>query len=489
MRLKFLLIGTVLLTVSQITYAQYVQDALRFSRFNQGSTSRVKALGNASTAIGGDLTSVSSNPAGLGFFNGSEFSFTPEYNLSSIDATYFGNKESADKNRMNFNNASLVFNTKSRVGRGANTSEGFLNFNFGLSWNRTYNFYNNVSYSGFNNQTSVADYFAELANTPYGMEDYPEAGWAADHRLIRLEGNTYVPNTAIGADQYYDQQMTGGQNEFSVSMGTNYSNKLYLGLGIGFTSLRYRSASTFIETNETTFLDGDAVADNALFDSFYDINQHTNGSGFNLKVGLIYKPVPAVQFGASFTSPTWYSIEDRTNYALETRYVNATPYSRAEPAEAYNYNYNLRTPLKVSGGLAVFFKQRGFITADVEYVDYEGMKISDTPGAENDNSDIASLYQSTVNARIGAEGRIDNNFYLRAGYNYQGNPERGIGSATNTYSGGVGYRFANFYVDATYSRSSGKQHIYPYELYNNDSPQATLDKTYNNAYLTVGFRF
>ncbi|WP_374164507.1 OmpP1/FadL family transporter [Arcticibacter sp. MXS-1] len=492
MRFKFLLAVAVLTSATQLTYAQYVQDALRFSRSTQGTTARMKGLGNATTALGGDLSSVSTNPAGLGFFNRSEFSFTPEYNMTSADATYWGHMETADKNQMNFNNASVVFNTKSRVGRGQDATQGFLNFNFGLSWNRTNNFYNKLNYSGTNGDNSIADYFAELANEPYGLEDYPEAAWGVRHQLVRLNGNLYVPNTARGADQYFDQATTGGQNEFSVSMGTNYSNKLYLGLGLGFTSLRYRSNSTFTESNDINTLDvgSNQTVSAVPYDSFYDVTQRTNGSGFNLKLGMIYKPVSSVQLGASFTSPTWYSIEDHTSYALQTNVADPGR-SYIESPEAYNYNYNLRTPMKVSGGMAVFFKQSGFITADVEYVDYEGMKISDTPGAENDNANIAKLYQSTVNARLGAEGRLNPNVYLRAGYNYQGNPEREIGSAINTYSGGIGYRGSNFYVDATYANSSWKQQIYPYELYNSPtaSPEADVKRKYNNVYLTIGFRF
>src|SRR5690606_11314992 len=151
-------------------------------------------------------------------------------------------------------------------------------------------------------------------------------------------------------------------------------------------------------------------------------------------------------------------------------------------------NYNLRTPMKVNGGVAVFFQQFGFLSADIEYVDYAGMKLSNYPTSGDDNQRISNLYKSVVNAKLGGEGRLNENLYLRAGYSYLANPEEEIGGATNVVSGGLGYRVGNFYVDATYQNVSRKQTIYPYELAT-QSPAADLKWTNDNVYLTLGLRF
>ena len=61
---------TCLLTASFFAVqAQIIDDVLRFSQSDRGATARFKAMGNAQTALGGDLSSLSGNPAGLGFFN------------------------------------------------------------------------------------------------------------------------------------------------------------------------------------------------------------------------------------------------------------------------------------------------------------------------------------------------------------------------------------------------------------------------------------
>lgn len=494
MKFNHILMVIAATAITQFSYAQYNQDALRFSRFDQGSTARIKAIGNASTAVGGDLSSISGNPAGIGFFNKNEISLTPEFNASNISSAYFGQSESDSRNQFNLNNISAVFHTQKAVPAGSDPTKGLLSLNFGLSWNRTNNFYDNLYLAGRNPNNSIADFLAEQANVVGGsIEDLrtaanPLGWWGYEHYLTDTLGQDaygyyYGPVTYLNADQTLTQRTTGGQNEFNLALGANYSNQLYLGFSVGFTSLRYNSYSTFSEVGD---VDGTTPGSTEEYTTFYDFNQETSGSGFNFKLGMIYKPSDAVRIGASFTSPTWYSIEDNTDLGLETYYAGGDKFP--EKPEYFDANYNLRTPLRANAGLAVFFRQNGFISADVEYVDYAGMKLSNYSTSDDDNRRISDLYKSVVNARVGAEGRLDGNLYLRAGYSYLANPEKGIGGATNIVSGGLGYRISNVYVDATYSNVSRKQTIYPYEV-SELSPAADLKRNYDNVYLTVGFRF
>lgn len=490
MKWRYMVMAVTVSVIAQTSYAQYNQDALRFSEIERGSSARMKAIGNASTAVGGDISSISGNPAGLGFFNSSEFSLTPEFRRSEISSAYFGQSENDAKDRFNLNNVALVFNSPQRVVKGSDPTKGLLSINFGLSFSRTNSFHENSYFAGFNNNSSVADYFADIANTQGFSNPLPD--WAYELDLITEEGSdqngpTYASTTDIGSPQTQTQITSGGQSEFSLAMGANYSNKLYFGLGLGLTSLNYRSTTNFTEMD---------VKD-IDYRVYYDKLQHTTGSGFNFKLGMIYKPVEAVRIGASYTSPTWYSMEDDFTLALETDYANSA-FSSGYISEDYPQNYNLRTPSRLNGGIAVFLQQYGFISADVEYVNYSNIELSDYSDGSSagDNRRIANLYKSVVNARIGAEGKFDN-FYLRAGYDYRANPERGIGGATKTASTGIGYRMNNFYVDFTYANVTRTITVFPYEfelptdVFGDAvfSPEASIDKKYNNGYLTVGFRF
>src|ERR1700733_1017259 len=112
MKFKYILSVIAVLAITKSSFAQYAKDAIRFSTGQTGSTSRIKAIGNANTAIGGDLTNISGNPAGLGYFTRSEASVTPEFDNHTSNATYLGQSSTATKGNPNFNNAGYVFYTR-----------------------------------------------------------------------------------------------------------------------------------------------------------------------------------------------------------------------------------------------------------------------------------------------------------------------------------------------------------------------------------------
>jgi len=490
MKFRYILSVIAIVVVTTGSYAQYNQDAFRFSTSQQGTTSRFKAIGNASTALGGDISSISSNPAGLGFFSKSEFSFTPEFNSTKITSTYFGQTNEMLKENVNLNNIGVVFSVRTSVPKGSAVDKGLLSFGIGLSYSRTNNFYEDTYYAGRNANNSIADYYVEQAN----KNSIPEGslqGWGFDHFLIdEVSTGKYRSNTAFGADQVNDIITTGGQNEFNISVGANHSNQFYFGAGIGLASLKYNKTSVFTEV-------GNQYIDDLDYTTRQTYDQETTGNGINLKLGVIFKPTDAFRIGASFTSPTWYNVKDITTLGLRTNYVGSNTYISGP--EEYEVNYDLRTPSKLNGGIALFLKKTGFISADVEYVNYSGIKLGgDYSYNENvDNRRIAKQYKSAVNARIGGEAKL-NKILIRAGYNLQANPERGIGSDIETISGGLGYRFGSYYLDLTYTNVLSKPTVYPYELdpeYSPDptnvfvSPSANLKKTNDNVFLTFGIRF
>jgi len=474
--------------ITQTAFAQYSQDAIRFSGAQTGSTSRIKAIGNANVAVGGDLTSIGGNPAGLGFFTRNELSITPEFNMGKANSSYVGVTTKDKRNDGNFNNASVVFYGRLNKGRGEDKTKGWLSVNFGASYNRTNNFYQNATYSAVNPNSSIADYYAYLGNQAidngFSLDGFLE-GWARDQRLINntKDPNTYVPSNTLGGTETNVITNTGGQTEYNFSLGANYSNKLYLGLGFGITNIRYNANSAFTEDNFNTVLNQDYV-------STYTRDQVTKGNGFNARFGLIYKPVEAVRIGATVTTPTWYTIDDDSYEGLGTRYAGGTTYN-ANGGYSDNYvaQYNLRTPFKVSGGAAVFIGKYGFITGDIEYLDYTSTHItSDDFDVSEDNNAIKRNYQSAVNARFGAEARLPGSFFLRGGYNILGSPSKTNATDTKTVSGGIGYRFANYYIDATYTHVSNTTTQFPYEI-GDFSPAADIKNRNSNVFLTVGLRF
>jgi hypothetical protein len=488
MKFKYLLSVIAIVAISKSTFAQYAKDAVNFSTFQTGATSRIKAIGNAGTAIGGDLSSIGGNPAGLGFFTKSEFSITPEFDGSKNKSSYLGQSNSANKNGVNFSNASIVFYSRLNTPSGTDKTKGWLSLNFGVGFNRTNDFNQNIYYSGKNSSSSINDYYASLANSS-GIQDGTLPGWAYSDNLIDRYPDGYARNNHQGAsvNQLNSINRTGGQSEFNLSLGANYSNKLYLGFGIGITDLRYNSTNNFNETGVVSVLENGADVDHN-YNSVYSQYQDTRGSGVNAKFGVIYKILESLRVGATITTPTYISIDDSYSEGLATNLSGGT--STTHGPSDYPLSYNMRTPFKAAGGLSLFINQFGFISGDVEYIDYSTTHISSNDDYDGtfDNSTIKANYRATVNAHVGAEIKLASAISLRGGYGIQGSPLKNNGSSTKTVSGGLGYRFGSYYVDATYLHLAGTQNITPYSI-GALTPSATINNTNNNVFLTLGYRY
>jgi len=496
MKIKYLLSVIAIVAFTEDSFAQYSQDAIRFSTFQTGSTSRIKAIGNAGTAVGGDLSSISGNPAGLGFFTHSEVSITPEYNGSKVNSTYLGQFGTDSKNNLNFSNASVAIYQRLNTPKGRDKTKGWLSINYGAAYSRTNNFYENITYGGKNASNSIGNYYADIANASVnangqlsegGLDDWAYQQNLIDNYSITGGGTEYRRNAFGTVDQLSNTIRTGGQSEVNLAFGANYSNKLYLGLGVSLSDIRYNSYSVFNETGNANILVNNIGTD-VGFNSGFVQDQITKGSGGNVKLGLIYKPVNALRLGVTVTSPTFYTIDDSYDESLSTKFNNGSNFSNGP--QDYSLSYNMRTPFKFTGGAAIFIGKYGFISGDIDYIDYTTTHISsnDSYTADFDNGNIKALYRSTVNARVGAEARLNSMFYLRGGYSIQGSPLKQNGSDIKTVTGGIGVRFGSYYVDATYAHLSGNQTVYPYEI-GAASPSAALKKTNNNAFLTLGYAF
>ncbi|MBE7177370.1 MAG: hypothetical protein INR69_13250 [Mucilaginibacter polytrichastri] len=475
----------------------YAPDALNFSRTEYGTTSRLKAIGGAGVAVGGDLSSISLNPAGLGFFTGSEFNITPQYTQTKNGAVFLNASSSGTRDNINLNNLSAVWYIPG-VARGSDRSKGWLSFNIGLGVSRTNDFTSKIFYGGTNPKNSIADSFADEANTYNAIPDNlgtDIVGDAYDNGLIAernaTDNTTYVPLTEVNNRQAQNSLRSGGQSEINLSMGANYSNKLYLGAALGIATIRYNFDGTFDESGYNTFRDQD-------YSTTYSQTQRTSGVGVNAKLGMIFKPVQAFRIGAMITTPTWYTIDDNYSNSLATDYVGGGRLP-TDPNQ-YSFSYRMRTPWKFSGGAAVFLNKFGFLTADVDYVDYSDIRMRGDYNVASDQQYIGQNYKSAINYRFGAEFNILNQFFLRGGYNVMGNPYQNLEGNqfdVKTISGGFGYRFQNYYVDVTYQNVKNSDYNSPYTISSSyfiydasgPAPIADVTRKTDRVFLTFGARF
>lgn len=529
MRIKKISLGILvgLLTFSyQNSFGQYTQDILRFSTQDQGGTARFKGIGNAQTSLGGDLSSIHGNPAGLGFYNQSDFSVSLDYLNNKNSADYFGQNTQMDLNRLGFNQIGIVFNIPAKKEIGSDLRSGWLNYNIGIGYSKNSNYNSSVGYAGLNPNSTFAHFLADERDlNPNSL--FGDFGWNSyliDYSDYQPNNTYYYPSVLEGNNRQMNKLSERGDHSVTnISLGSNISNKFYLGFSLGFTSFKYDYSQKFDEFGMTKSYD-DILRENpnsdflnssndayqlleADYEMSYNFKQKTTGNGFNGTLGFIYRPVPQVNIGFSATTPTWYAVQDESTSYFDTWY-----FDNAQATQAfYEYNsdeytdyleYNMTTPYKISGGISAVFGA-GLISADVDFIDYSSIKFSasDALGMTTKSDldaamkeQIRSTYTGAVNFRVGGEYRFTDQFLGRVGYANQGSPYKNEDIKTQVISAGLGYRINNIFIDAAYQNRKQDYNSSPYSVDNNfwgidENPSATIKNQMHSVFLTVGFKF
>jgi hypothetical protein len=470
------------IAISSSLFSQTNSDALRFTQTYYGSTARFSGLAGAYGALGGDFSSLSLNPAGIGVYRASEFTFTPSLVKNSSSAKFLDQKNEDFKYNFNLGNLGFVYTSNSK------SDQGWVSTSFGIGYNRTNDFNRDMVVSG-NSSNSLIDLFVSNANNN-NFRDYYE-GLAYQAKLIDTAGGEYIKyNTSTNMFKQKTVQSSGSSGAYVLSFGANYGNKLYLGATMEVNRYYYSENSTYLEYNNTT-----PSSTNPLDYFNYYQDYTTHGAGFTFKLGAIYKPVEMLRIGLAFHTPTFYDLHDDVNYTIERQYVdNNEIYSGYQSVSRYGgYNYSFTTPMKAIGSVALNLGNIALLSADYEYIDYSTMKFSnDSYDYSTVNADIKNKFKSTGNLRTGAEIRLGT-FSLRGGYALYGNPYKSSISSdykqdNYSVSGGLGYRQKDFFVDAAYVYSVEKNKSAE-TMYNVDSTPAVVTTTGNKFLVTVGFRF
>lgn len=505
---KHLLIVIGLTTLSFTALAQNREaDILRYSRSDLSGTARTQAIGGAQTALGGDIGSLSSNPAGLGFFRRSDVSVTPTYSSIRTNTSYLGNQFSSTRGGFDFTNLGVVWARSTPQADAGEKSSGWLSYAFGLGYNRTNNYSSNFSFGGKNPTSSFTYFLADQANL-YGVNtdnsgnvsDNTLGGQAYNAALINSQTNgnktTYLPgtfpNSAKPAIQSGYNNQAGGTSDVNLSFGTNYGNQLYLGIGANLSTVRYSYSFSFLETGINN-IETPTIKVNGLN---YSENFDAAGTGISAKAGLIYRPDAALRLGAYLQTPTYYHITEAVNNALvSSTDASGTPIYTPASAIGGLASYNIKTPWKYNFGGSFFFKTLGFLSADVELVDYKTASIHSAGYNETllINQNVQSTYRNAVNYRLGAEVKAGI-FSLRAGYALYGNPyvsTSAMSTASTSYSGGVGLRTGNIYADLAIvnTQFNSPYTAYPIAGASPPSPMVSINSNRTDLMLTLGSRF
>ena len=485
--------------------AQDENDALRFGMSQYFGTARGMAIGNATGSIGGDFSTLSVNPAGIGIYRKSEFSFTPNFSNAKNESTYLNENMSDRKSKLHFAQVGLVI-TNAKKGNAAKRS-AWKTGSFAFGMNKIANFSNNYSYTGKNNLNSIVNKWANDINALGGFSSLANANYSAyaAYQTYLIDKNfagdttkvkSYVP-TAAGLQQTKQVFETGGMNEVVCTAGGNYLDKLMLGATLGITSINYNRSFNFEERDLSGNLSND-------FSSFqYTEKLATSGTGVNLKLGAILKASDNFRFGLALHTPTAIYLNDissivmtsNTDSLLTRNNPSASPITTFKQDSVLIYNYTLYTPGKVIGSFTLLFNKKGFLTADIEYLDYSSMTYrfedADFLAESSMNNTIQKTYKSAVNVRVGAEAKLQD-VSLRAGFAFYGSPYQStvVNSDRLLFSLGTGYRTNTWFLDGAFVHSMQKIAEKPYVLNNlNDVSNAIIKNNSSQLLITLGWKF
>lgn len=489
---KILVISSFVAMVS-IAHAQSYTDAVRYSEhFNLGDA-RYSAMGGAFSALGNNHSAIIDNPAAIGVFKGASFELSLNNGINMTKTTFLGHTNQ-DRTNMFNGNVGLLF----KVDLPKNELNAkYLNFSY--TCNRVNDFKSNSGFNVYNYQSSLTDDLLYDAQNNDSIHVSALTYNALRTELLYLDNNKifasdFIHNDSLGntvfgpygLNQIQKMLLSGRINENSFGVGSNFDDKFYIGGSINVSTLEFNEKETYSEI--------DIKDVNPTFSSFnFSRTIKDKGTGISLKLGLIALPVKNVRLALSYHSPTAWTIDRETPITMDfysPNIENGHNYYET----SYVYQYNLYTPGKVVAGMAYTIKKTLLLSAD-----YEFQKVSNAMVSSDDDYDYSSVNNDiSKNARIinnlkfGAELRFGpvsirgGAAFYQSPYNYYAD---GFTDYRVSYSGGLGLKNENFYIDMAVVNTTIPSYRFIYADNTGSALHSTSKTNSTNLILTVGLKY
>lgn len=460
------------LTVS-VSHSQEVSDAVRYSQDNLTGTARFRAMSGAFGAVGGDLSSLSVNPAGSAIFNNNQVGVSFSNQNIKNNSNYFSTQTSDKENSFILNQAGGVF-----VFNDHNPNNNWKKIAIGATYENTNNFDNSTFSAGTNPTNSIDGYFlawangdplknngvrlGDIINIPYANQSYRQQqaffggeGYVINPVTVDNNNTKYTSNVPAGGNYYQENGVytTGYNSKLSFNIATSYKDRFYFGANLNVHVTDYRRTSSFYEDNDHPLTPEETISNLRFNNELY-----TYGNGFSFQLGAIAKVTEAFRLGLAYESNTWYKLYDEVSQSLYTTTETSGGQSFDNPVNPQITNvyepYTLQTPGKFTFSGAYVFGKSGLISIDYAIKDYSNAKFKPTndPEFRGINDEVNNQLTNNGELRIGAEYKIKQ-LSLRGGYRFEGSPYKNgttIGDL-NSYSGGLGYNFGETKLDLAYS--------------------------------------
>lgn len=527
--------------------AQTIYDATNIAQKELNGTARFVGMGGAMGALGGDISTIGTNPAGIGIYRSNDAMLTFGYSMTGTESNYVGNKFETNKNRWSFDNAGFVIASKI----GNHTPLRYVNF--GFNYHKSKSFYKNMTMQGLmgsiDNQyvsqvRSMAQQATDAQNYVYNNYNQRlnweskdiyqdnDAGWLG---AVGYQGSLLFENSQEGAPDFYDPYIPseadayflsrerGGIDQYDFNISFNINDRFYFGVTLGAYDVDYNKYSLYDEMYAYRWEgDGQIYEEGYSLESFNRIH----GSGFDFKFGAIFRPIEdsPLRIGLAVHTPTYYKLTYTTGALLTSDLYLPDEAGNESPVRTtvdtysalggrdMDSDFKLQTPWVFNASLGYTVGNNLALGAEYEYEDYSSMKFKYPEGDEmtweTRQADFNMKGVSTL--RLGAEYKPIPAFSLRAGYNYSTAaykkdaikelPSNSINTDTdfansksmNTFTLGIGYRFSSFYADLAYKFDTYKSDFYPF--YNDINglvtpPTTEVTNTRSKVLFTLGMRF
>ena len=469
--------------------AQETYENAKIITEDLNGTARYVGMGGAMEALGADLSTIATNPAGIGLFRHSQA------NVSFGLVSQQDGKDFADGNKtnMSFDQIGFVYSKKTR-------ENSYLNLAFNYHKSRNFNYIlsaadnlANASQNKLSYQKLRNDYLYAFNpdgtvnfNSPYITCNQLDDLYARNLLYRAGDGNAY---NYAATDYTMNRAHSGYVGEYDFNISGNIKDRIYLGVTFGFHDVHYKHYGEYTEAfvSNPENIDGVRVED----------SREITGSGFDIKAGVIIRPIETSPFriGLSVATPIWYDLKT-TNYT-----VLIDGYAR--PFSNESYDFKLYTPWKF--GLSLGHTVGNFLAlgASYEYADYSctDSRVNDgdyydywydtyyssssSDKAMNDHTKRTLKGVSTL--KVGLEYKPVSNLALRLGYNYvspmykengyKDGTVESYGSyyasatdytnwkATNRFTCGLGYNIGKVSLDLTYQYSATNGSFSPFMNY------------------------
>ncbi len=508
-------------------------DMYSLSQVNFGfGTARSMAMAGAFTSLGGDLSSMGINPAGLAMYRHNEISLSPMmgFQSSTNSAEDWGDNQ---RSRFALSNIGATF----KLYEGSRSN--LVSLNAGIGYNRVADFNYRYGYSSLSAPSdspyrSINDAFVRqlgqggvfpdndgALNYAFGDAYYWGGILAYNNWLLDAErdefgdywtsANTLGVNANVGHTVGVESKGSIGEVQFALA--ANFNNTLYIGGTIGIQHVKWDRQFYYGEDyqyngQQPVYSDGTPIAEPA---EWMDYNQavELSGAGVNFKLGAIYRPFPALRLGAAIHTPTYYAL-DRTYQAYMATNYNPNGDTTLPLEDIGDQTWDFVSPTRLMFGASYTFGRMAVVSVDYERTWYNGMRVKNVPDGfdlmpDDYRAEFKANYKGANTLRIGAEIKPLSVVSLRAGYGVSDamlrNDKELYYNTPTTYkttcvSAGLGFQLGAVSLDLAYQYIKNEQTEYMlfYAVddtgyFDSASPTYKTDFVRNYVTLTMGYKF